>query len=75
MTSILKQMEDNLNFKANGMADELWRWQTNKVTTTFVDSRQNGKNEKCLEFPDFERKLRNGYKKSSPTDYFFKCFA
>ena len=40
MTSILKQMEDDLNFIANGMADELWRLRTNKVTTTFVDSRQ-----------------------------------
>jgi hypothetical protein len=48
---------------------ELWRWQANIVTTIFVDGRQkvvttikkkfekNEKNEKCLELPDFARKL------------------
>ena len=50
--------------KCKHIHDELWRWQANKVTTIFVDGSDqneffvlNEKNEKCLEFSDFARKL------------------
>ena len=68
MTSILKQMEDDFNFKANGIADEMEmadkqsdhyfrRFWANIAPPHFCFF---GKNENCLEFPDFVRKLKNG---------------